>query len=65
MTDPSPSPSPDAKPPAKPAARARATGTGPLFRRLAGYLLPYRGIFVAGTLCSLSPARPTARSRCC
>ncbi len=29
------------------------TGTGPLFRRLAGYLLPYRGIFIAGTLCSL------------
>ena len=39
---------------APPAARPIAsTRTGPLFRRLAGYLKPYRGIFVAGTLCSV------------
>ena len=27
--------------------------TGPLFRRLVGYLKPYRGIFLVGTLCSV------------
>ncbi len=35
---------------AKPAASTR---TGPLFRRLAGYLHPYRGIFLLGALCSV------------
>ena len=32
---------------------AASTRTGPLFRRLAGYLRPYRGIFVLGALCSV------------
>jgi len=44
-----PSPSPQ-KEAARPLAAMR---TGPLFRRLLGYLKPYRGIFLVGTLCSV------------
>ena len=32
---------------------AASIRTGPLFRRLARYLVPYRGIFLLGALCSL------------
>ena len=47
----SPSSKPDASiAMAKPAASTRS---GPLFRRLLGYIKPYRGIFVIGSLCSV------------
>ncbi len=32
---------------------AASTRSGPLFRRLLGYIKPYRGIFVIGSLCSV------------
>ena len=44
---------PVAETPPKPVASTR---TWPMFRRLAGYLKPYRGIFVAATLCSMIAA---------
>ncbi len=47
----SPSPKTDAsRLMSKPAA---STQSGPLFRRLLGYIKPYRGIFVIGSLCSV------------
>jgi subfamily B ATP-binding cassette protein MsbA len=52
MTD--PSPRPESKPSAPRASAVIAsTRTWPMFRRLAGYLKPYRGIFIIGTLCSI------------
>ena len=39
---------------AKPASgRGTRSGSAPLFRRLLGYIKPYRGIFLIGTLCSV------------
>ncbi len=50
----SPSPKPDSSTAtgttSKPVASPRS---GPLFRRLLGYIKPYRGIFVVGSLCSV------------
>jgi subfamily B ATP-binding cassette protein MsbA len=48
-------PSSPIKPDASRAAAelAASTRTGPLFRRLASYLKPYRGIFLLGALCSV------------
>lgn len=49
MADPSSSdPAKSAKAP-----RRASTDTGPLFRRLLGYIRPYRGIFIVGALCSV------------
>jgi subfamily B ATP-binding cassette protein MsbA len=44
---------PVSKPVDGPSKRVASLRTGPLFRRLLGYLVPYRGIFLVGTLCSL------------
>ncbi len=52
MPDPQPPTSPLA-PPNPRAATAASLRTGPLFRRLMGYLKPYKWIFLVGTLCSL------------
>ncbi len=47
-----PIPPTSTKPPTPSAPRAERR-TGPLFRRLAGYIKPYSGIFIVGTFCSL------------
>jgi subfamily B ATP-binding cassette protein MsbA len=47
----SPKPADPAK--AAPAARRSTTDTGPMYRRLLGYIRPYRGIFIVGALCSV------------
>lgn len=44
----------------RPPAKIASTKTGPLFRRLSGYLMPYRGIFALSLLCSLIAASTEA-----
>ncbi len=53
QTQASPSTSPPPSDGKRPAATVASTKTGPMFRRLAAYLMPYRGIFIVGTLCSV------------